>query len=208
MLNHRLADTINIPVVTCDVVHSIRQFQKPIRTAKKIIKLFSFSRKFHSMIAIFILSSEAGAWESHYELENRIKSNHRTEIALEKAKGREKCHDTPTGPLSNDTLLHAWVRRLLKWKNKKSSQKTVPGNSFRYLIYGTLLLKGRSCPKKEEPDTIILSFFHANTEMINLNTKNKLQTASMLPMIKRSSGWNNSTPNWVPKLGKTREKHF
>lgn len=42
MLNHRLADTINIPVVTCDVVHSIRQFQKPTRTAKKIIKLFSF----------------------------------------------------------------------------------------------------------------------------------------------------------------------
>lgn len=29
MLNHRLADTINIPVVTCDVVHSVRQFRLP-----------------------------------------------------------------------------------------------------------------------------------------------------------------------------------
>lgn len=29
MLNHRLADTINIPVVTCDVVHSVRQFGLP-----------------------------------------------------------------------------------------------------------------------------------------------------------------------------------
>lgn len=101
----------------------------PIRNAKKIIKLFSFSHKFHSMIAIFILSLLwPGPGKANSELENRIKGNHRTQITLRKAKGEKNVIMSrlsyPTEPFSDThPVSSARVRRLLKWKNRKNPHK-------------------------------------------------------------------------------------
>lgn len=151
----------------------------PIRIAKKIIKLFAFSHKFHSMIAIFILSLLGpGPGKANSELENRIKSNHRTQIILRKAKGKKTVIMSrlshPTEPFS-DTHPVSRTGHSNGKTRKIFAKNALPGNSFRYLIYGALFLKGRPfmCGRraKNESDRIIKSFYRENTEIIKINNR-------------------------------------
>lgn len=82
----------------------------------------------------------------------------------------------PTEPFS-DTLLPARVRRLLKWKNRKFFTKNCPRKFISIFNLWHVVFE-RPVVQKKESDTIILSFFHANTGIIKINTKNKLKSSS------------------------------